>query len=237
MIGAEKKIIAIGKTLKSKIYPYEETEKLPTVGTLSAPNLEKILSYSPDLVILGGMASKIAPNLKDLGIPCVVIPSNTLNKVLENIKILGTLTGKENEATTLYNKSVLTMENLKKEIKKNPLNLKGTVLYSISPIMALGKGTLANEILNFLGVKNIADNLVGNRPIISQEFLLKEDPDFLIGVMRIKKIDDILNTNSIIKETKAGKNNNIFIIDSNKLLRGSPRIFISIEEIYSLLNK
>ena len=42
-IGGEKSIVAIGKTTKSKIYPYEKVEKLQSIGSISNLNLEKIV--------------------------------------------------------------------------------------------------------------------------------------------------------------------------------------------------
>lgn len=232
MIGAEDKISAIGITMRSKIHPVEKTKDLPSVGNIVNPSLEKILSFSPDLVILGGMSAKLGENLKELNIPFLITDAGTLEAILKNIIIYGHLTGKEEEASKLYANSLNQMESLKEKIKENPLNLKGGVLYSVSPMMAFNSKALPGQILNLLGVKNIADNLVGNRPIVSQEFLLQENPDFLAGAMSIKKPEDILNANPVIKQIKAGKENNVFIIDSDKILRGSPRIFQGIEELY-----
>ena len=50
------------------------------------------------------------------------------------------------------------------------MNLKGAVLYTVSPMMGFNEKSLPGEILDILGVENIADNLIGDKPIISQEF-------------------------------------------------------------------
>lgn len=237
MIGAENKISAIGTTMRSKIYPVEKTKDLPNVGTIISPSLEKILSFSPDLVILGGMAAKVGENLKELNIPFLINDAGTIESILKNINIYGKLTGKEKEATLLYNKCTNELNEIKSQTEKEPLNLKGAVLYSTSPMMAFNNEALPGQILNVLGVQNLTNNLVGNRPIISQEFLLKENPDFLAGAMSIKDSQDILKANLIIPQIKAGQKGNIFIIDSNKILRGSPRIFQGIKELYDELKK
>ena len=57
-IGGEKSIVAIGKTTKSKIYPYEKVEKLQSIGSISNLNLEKIVEYKPDLVVVSSMMLK-----------------------------------------------------------------------------------------------------------------------------------------------------------------------------------
>ncbi|WP_300357308.1 ABC transporter substrate-binding protein [Fusobacterium sp.] len=237
MIGAEDRIVAIGTTAKSKIYPEDKTKDLPSVGNIVNISIEKVLSFSPDLVILTPMSSRTADNLKALNIPVLVNEVGTLDDILKNIVIYGKITGKEKEAEELYNMELKNLEDLRENISKNPLNLKGTLLYSTSPMMAFNEKSLPGQIFNLLGVKNIADNLTGDKPIISSEFLLKENPDFIAGSMAIKSSDDILNSNNIIKEVNAGKNKNIFIVDSTKILRGSPRIFEAINELYSELKK
>ena len=237
MIGAKNKICAIGITMRSKIYPIEETKNLPTVGNIINPSLEKILSFSPDLVVLGGMSTKMSGNLKELNIPFIVNEAGTIKDILNNITIYGHLTGREKEANKLYNECNDKINNIRLQTKNAPLNLKGAIIYSTNPMMAFNEKALPGQILKLLGVNNLTDNLVGSRPILSQEFLLKENPDFLAGAMSIKESKDILNANPVIKKIKAGKNKNIFIIDSNKILRGSPRIFMGIEDLYKELKK
>lgn len=237
LLNGEEKIVAIGKTAMSKIYPEEKTKDLESVGNISKPSLEKILSYTPDLVILNGMSIKTGETLKSLKIPYLINEAGNIQEILDNINAYGEILGKKEESKKLYEDSAAKLDELKEKIKNKPLGLKGTVLYSVSPMMGFNSKTLPGEVLELLGVENITNSLTGERPIISQEFLLKENPDFLAGAMSIKSVDDIKNSNPAIKEIKAGQKNNIFIVDSNKILRGSPRIFELILEFYDELLK
>lgn len=237
LLNGEEKIVAIGKTAMSKIYPEEKTKDLESVGNISKPSLEKILSYTPDLVILNGMSTKTGETLKSLKIPYLINEAGNIQEILDNINAYGEILGKKEESKKLYEDSAAKLDELKEKIKNKPLGLKGTVLYSVSPMMGFNSKTLPGEVLELLGVENITNSLTGERPIISQEFLLKENPDFLAGAMSIKSVDDIKNSNPAIKEIKAGQKNNIFIVDSNEILRGSPRIFELILEFYDELLK
>lgn len=237
MLGGESKITAIGKTAMSEIYPVEKTKNLANVGTITKPSIEKILSYTPDLVILNAMAASTGESLKELKIPFIINTAGNISDILLNIKIYGDITGKKAEAEKLYINSEEKLNNLKKKVKESPLNLKGAVLYTVSTMMGFNEKSLPGEILDILGVENIADNLIGDKPIISQEFLLKKNPDFLAGAMSIKSAKDIANSNPAVKETTAGKKGNFFIVDSSKILRGSPRIFEAVEEFYLELLK
>ena len=51
-----------------------------------------------------------------------------------------------------------------------------------------------------------------------------------------KNANNILKDNPVLIQTKAGKNKNVFLIDSTKTLRGSPRIFQALEELYIQLD-
>lgn len=233
MLGTEDHIAAIGTVAKSKIYPEEKVKMLPNVGHITNTSIEKILSFSPDLVIVTAMSSKLGESLKPFKIPFITTEANNFNEILENIKFYGILTGEEKKAEKLYMDSSKKLEEIRSSILEKPLNLKGAVLYSTSPIMAFNSKSLPGQILELLGIKNLTDNLIGDKPIISPEFLLQENPDFLIGAMSISKKEDILNSNSVVKLTTAGKNQNVFIVDSTKILRGSPRIFDVIKEFYN----
>ena len=235
LIGAENHIAAIGTIARSKIYPEEKVKLLPNVGHINNSSVEKILSFSPDLVLINAMSPKLGDTLKPFNIPYIVVEANSFNDILNNIKLYGKLTGNEENADLLYNKSIEKLNNIKSKITAQPLNMKGIVLYSTSPMMAFNSKSLPGQILSLLGIENLADNLVGDKPIISPEFLLQQNPDFLAGAMSISKPEDILNSNIIVKETTAGKNNNLFIVDSTKILRGSPRIFEAVEELYKEL--
>lgn len=237
MIGAEENIVAIGTTARSKIYPEEKVKLLPNVGHMNNGNVEKILSFSPDLVLINIMSPKLGDTLKTFNIPYLIIEANNFDDILNNIKLYGKLTEKENEANILYDNSLKKLDSIKEKVTLHPLNMKGAILYSASPMMVFNYKSLPGQILNLLGVENIADNLIGDKPIVSPEFLLQQNPNFLAGAMSISKTEDILNSNITVKETTAGKNSNLFIVDSAKILRGSPRIFDAIEEFYLELKK
>ena len=97
-IGGEKSIVAIGKTTKSKIYPYEKVEKLQSIGSISNLNLEKIVEYKPDLVVVSSMMLKNVESIKKLGYKVIVSNASNLNEILELISVVGVISGRKNEA-------------------------------------------------------------------------------------------------------------------------------------------
>jgi iron complex transport system substrate-binding protein len=227
-IGGEDIIAAVANTTMSKIWPEEKVKELPSVGTLTKPSIEKILSFGPDLVIVNGMATGVRDRIREFGIPVLVWEANSLADILDNIRALGIISGREEKAEKLYQESLGKIERLRAKSAKEK-KLRGALLISVQPLMVFPKGTLPNEILELLGVDSLGKELLGMRPIVSAEMLLTFDPDFIAGAMSIADVDSIRNGNEAIKKTRAYRNNRIFIVDSAKILRGSPRIFEAIE--------
>ncbi|MDN5341987.1 MULTISPECIES: ABC transporter substrate-binding protein [Oceanotoga] len=236
LLGAEDKVKAIGHTSRSPIWPYDKTVNMETVGTITKPSLEKVLYYKPDLVILNGMITEFGETLRGHDINVLTMSADGIEDILDNLEISGIIFGKEREAIEMAQTKKALLKKIKKDIKKKPLNMKGAFLYSTNPIMGFNADSLPGQILEIMGVENITNGITAARPILSPEYILKENPDFLIGAMSIKKPEDILNASPMINKTNAGKNKNILLVDSSKILRPSPRIIEEIESLYEELS-
>ena len=235
LIGGENKISAIAKTKINKIYPEEKTKLLESVGSITRPSIEKIISLNPDLVILNPMgAVKTAELLKKYNIPYFIDRSVTFDEIFLKTKIYGIFTGQEKNAEKLIEDKKNKLDKIKNEIEDK--NLKGVILYSSSPMISFSKETIPSEIMEILKIKNIADSFPhGKKGIISPDVMLTENPDIIIGTMKIHSAEDIVKTNEFLKYSKAYKNNNIYVFESEKILRATPRIADGIEEIYEVV--
>ena len=235
LIGGEDKISAVAKTKINKIYPEEKTKLLESVGSITRPSIEKIISLNPDLVILNPMgAVKTAELLKKYNIPYFIDRSVTFDEIFLKTKIYGIFTGQEKNAEKLIEDKKNKLDKIKNEIEDK--NLKGVILYSSSPMISFSKETIPSEIMEILKIKNIADSFLhGKKGIISPDVMLTENPDIIIGTMKIHSAEDIVKTNEFLKYSKAYKNNNIYVFESEKILRATPRIADGIEEIYEVV--
>lgn len=223
-IKADNKIVAIAKTARSKIHPEDKVEKLNSVGNITNMNFEKLLEYKPDLVIVNSMMLKNIERIKAMNYNVIVSSASKLEEIIDLIEVLGVISGQEENAKILKESSEEKLKKLE-EFSKSNKEIKGTVVFSASPLMAFTEDSLPGDVLKHLGVKNIAKGLTGNRPILSPEYILKENPDFIAGAMSLDNPNQILEASNVIPKTKAGKNNNIFILDSSSILRSSHRIF------------
>ena len=237
MLNGEECIAGIVKNSQSKVWPYEKTEKLISVGTPHKPSFEKIISLEPDLEILTE-DSVLASSLKELNIPFIFHNSlKSPDTILESINIFGILLDRKEEANILYKESNKKLKNIKEKEKANPLNLKGMIVYSASPLVSFSNKYLPGKALTYMGVKNIAGDLTGNMPIISSEHILAKDLDIIIISKNVGGAEELLKVNPLLSETKAAKNKNIIVFDAIDFLRGSPRLFETMEILYEQLSE
>jgi len=236
-IGGEKSIVAIAKTSRSKIHPSDKVDKLVSIGNVSNLNLEKVVEYKPDLIMVSSMMLRNVEAIKKMGYKVIVSNASNLNGILDVISVTGIISGKKDEAEKLRKECSLKLEKIEKENSKKTSKLKGAILFSTSPMSAFSENSIPGDVLKHLGVINIAANVSGQRPILSPEYILKENPDFLAGAMSLDDPQQIIEASNVIPKVKAGKNNNIFILDSSVILRSSYRIFDEMEVLKEKLNK
>ncbi|MDR2245531.1 MAG: ABC transporter substrate-binding protein, partial [Treponema sp.] len=236
MIGAESAVAGISSG-RDPVWPEDKTALLPSVGNTARPSLEAIIALEPDLVIGSAMNAALMADLASRGYTVLIHNTNSLADIFNSAVLLGMLTGKEAEARALAAEKQARLDSLKAELKRSPLNLKGAFLYSANPIMAFTSESLPGEILEILGVENIAAGLNAAQPILSPEYILSQNPDFLFGAMAIAKPEDILAADSVIGKTRAGIEKNIRIVPSSLFLRTSPRIVESLLELYGEIKK
>ena len=236
-IGGEKSIVAIAKTSRSKIHPSDKVDKLVSIGNVSNLNLEKVVEYKPDLIVVSSMMLRNVEAVKKIGYKVIVSNASNLNGILDVISVTGIISGKKDEAEKLRKECSLKLEKIEKENSKKTSKLKGAILFSTSPMSAFSENSIPGDVLKHLGVINIAANVPGQRPILSPEYILKENPDFLAGAMSLDDPQQIIEASNVIPKIKAGKNNNIFILDSSVILRSSYRIFDEMEVLKEKLNK
>ena len=227
MLGAEDKIVGVANLERSKVWPEEKVAKLESVGTFMKPSLEKIIALKPDLVIMSALTDDNLNNgLKSNNIEAKRIQANSIEEIFTNFMEVAKMLGKENEANKIIAEKKAKLEEIK---KMSTGNKKGLFVMSASPLMVFGNDNLPNDIMKLLNIKNIAENQKGRNPIVTPEFIMKENPDIIITLL--PNPSQIVAANPELKNVNAIKNSKFIVVNSSQILRGSPRTIDQIEEI------
>ena len=228
LLGSEDKLVGIARLEKSKIWPEEKTKKLESVGTFINPSLEKIIALNPDLVIESFHSSDaIEKRLTENNIKVIKMQANSIEDIFKNFQKIAKILGKEEEAEKIITEKRQKIEEIKKMTKDEQ---KGLFILAPTPMRVFGKGTLPNDIMEMLKIKNIAAGMKGMSPTLTPEYIIKENPNIILTF--VKDPQEIVKANPQIKDINAIKNNKFIVLETSQILRGSPRMIDYIADIY-----
>jgi len=228
LLGGEDKLVGIAKLERSKIWPEEKTEKVESVGTFVNPSLEKIIALKPDLVIESFHSSDaIDKSLSSNNIEIIKIQANSIEDIFKNFQKVAKILGKEKEAEKIIAEKRQKIEEIK---KIDTTEKKGLFILAPTPMRVFGKGTLPNDIMEMLNIKNIAAGMEGMSPTLTPEYIIKANPDIILTF--VKDPQEIIKANPQIKDISAIKNNKFVVLETGQILRGSPRMIDYIADVY-----
>jgi iron complex transport system substrate-binding protein len=178
-IGAGKQVKAVDEN--SDFPPQAPKTKLNGFQ----PNLEAIVRYKPDLVVISENINGLAKHLAAFSIPVLYLPAPTgLSGVYSELDQLGQATGHlgqaEHEDATLRSQIQQIIASVPKHTK--PL----TYYYELEQdYYSVTSSTFVGSLLSLLGMKSIADTATGaassgGYPQLSSEFIVKANPEYII---------------------------------------------------------
>jgi hypothetical protein len=147
-----------------------EARTIPRVGGLDV-SAEKVASLSPDLVLATreGNARGPVSVLENAGLSVVVLPTGSLDAVVEGIRVAGDALGRREEADRLAGELLSRRAAVRGHVTGRP-RPKTILLVWPDPPQAAGGGTFLDDVLSEAG----GENLLGNRPgwpVVSAEYL------------------------------------------------------------------
>jgi len=220
-------------------YP-KAANDIPRAGSLTTINIEKIVSLEPDYVFsTGNVSSPLNTRLKNVGLNVVVLDAENINGVFSNIETAGKVLNREKEARAVINQMRARLEAIEERVKKISVQKKVYAEIWDDPMTSCGKGSFVDEVITKAGGINITGNIGVLYPTVSQEFIIKENPDFIIlGYMSRDQegaVDGIARRFGWRDINVVKTKNIISDIDPNIFLRPGPRIVNGIEEIHNRL--
>src|SRR5580692_8724551 len=149
------------------------------------PNLEAIVAFKPDLVVLSDNTNGLAKRLAGLSVPVLVLPPATaLAQVYAEIDELGQATGHLPQAE--HEASVIAA-GIRQIVAAAPHHAKPlTYYYELDQTYySVASDTFVGRLLRLLGMKSIADTAKGaassgGYPQLSSEFIVRANPDYII---------------------------------------------------------
>ncbi|MBM0237379.1 ABC transporter substrate-binding protein [Micromonospora sp. ATA32] len=224
-IGAGKQVTAVDDRSN---YPAEAPK-----SELSGfqPNAEAIAGKSPDLVVLSNDTNKIVAQLTTLKIPVYLASAaTTLDDSYRQITDLGALTGHAGEAADVTKRMKDDIAKLVKDLPQRTKKL--TYFHELGPeLYTATSKTFIGSLYAQAGLENIADpsdadGSKGGYPQLSQEVIVKANPDFvfLADTKCCKQTGETVKARSGWAGVSAVKNNQVVALDDDTASRWGPRV-------------
>lgn len=115
---------------------------------------------------------------------------------------------------------------------------KPLVYYEIwnDPIQTVGPGTFIYGIIELAGGKNIVEGAAEEYPLLSLETLIKRDPAVIIAGVGSMGDPGKVKERKGWENISAVKNEKVYVIDENLVVRPGPRIADGLVEIARILH-
>jgi iron complex transport system substrate-binding protein len=150
----------------------------------SDPNVEAIVAYKPDLVVVAGDTTGLTAELAKFGIPVLSDPAaDTLNQAYQQFDELGLATDHLDQAKGEVTK---IRTQIKQIVASTPKPAKPITYYFEldQTYYSVTSSTFIGQVLGLLGLKSIADAAKGaaasgGYPQLSAEFIIKSNPRYI----------------------------------------------------------
>lgn len=231
-IGAGKRVIA--DTLFCDYPP--QAVKLPKIGDFLKPNVEKIISMKPDLIIasrgnnLDAVVQMEKANLKIMTVDAVDIPTT-----LRDIQLIGTVVGCAAQAKKTIDSMRATIKYIETAVAKIPADKRLKVMFLFPPydsLFSTGPGSHIDNMITRAGGKNIAAKTNKPWPQLSMEMVAASNPDVIITTVAMGTMKSITEKSLLAKmradnrwkNLNAVKNGRVYILDEDMTTLPGPRL-------------
>lgn len=231
--GATDQIIG---TVSFSDYP-EQARQIPRIGNYNKFDLEAIVALKPDLIVAwesGNTMSRIN-EVKKLGYPVFVNEPRTFDDIQQSMVKLGVLLGTPGVAKIEADNF---LSEMKKLISENKNKSQVSVFYQVwdKPLFTINGDHLINRVIDLCGGKNVFLDMSVLSPQVGVESVLQKNPDVIVAGMN-KGREGWLEAWLKWPGLKAVKNQQIYAINADLIVRHTPRILQGARKMCHILDK
>lgn len=193
----------------------DEISLLPSVGTKSKPNTQKIIEFSPDVVFADkSLDDTVAQKLQSENITVLtMVPARTteeLTLLYENVcsVVNGNITGREN-GKNKANAISLTMDDLQRLVPEKNIVVTACYLYD-NQGTAASDNTFCGKLFSYANTVNVCSHELSGNNMLNA--LKLSNPQYIFCDTGVK---DQIIADDFFKNFTAVKNNHIYEIDAS----------------------
>lgn len=240
-MGAADRLAGVGTYDK---FP-PEVDRLPRVGGLLDPSVERILSLKPDLVIVYDTQTELKGQLARAGIPIFRYAHRGLPDITETLRAIGARVGAGPAAESAASRIERQLAAIKASAAEHP-RLKTLLVFGREPgtlrqVVASGGYGFLHDVLELAGGIDVLARLKRQSVQLSTESILALAPDVIIELhygssMRADRLDAERLVWNALPSIPAVRNKRVHLLAGDEFVVPGPRIVIAAERFARALH-
>lgn len=238
-MGAGERVVAVS----SYDHFPPEVERLPRVGALIDPDVERILTLRPDLVIVYGTQLELKAKLERAQIPFYSYTHKGLADVVETMRLLGARVGVEAQANALAARIETELAAVRARVANRPrpktLLLFGREPGSLRGLDASGGQGFLHDMLEVAGGIDVLADQQRQSVMMSTEMVLARAPDVIVELRYARR--DTTETDDIrawdaLPAVPAVRNRRVVVLRGEEFVVPGPRVALATERLARALH-
>lgn len=216
----------VGVSGKFDDYP-PEASKIDQVGGAGEfgvnPNVEKLVSLHPDLMLAISGGDEWKKQVRSLGIPVFTINATGFEDLLHDIRTVGRLVGVPGRATALTERMADRAREIQAAVsEEDPVSCFFEIYYP--PLTSVGPNTFIADLLKRAGCESASGHAKSDYPQWSVDRLVKESPNVYLVASESGSSPSAVAKRPGFKAIAAVAAGRIYLVDSDLVSRPGPRI-------------
>jgi cobalamin transport system substrate-binding protein len=236
-MGAGDRVVAIGSYDK---FP-PEVETLPRVGALLDPDVERIISLRPDLVVLYGTQQDLRTQLDRARIPYFPYVHKGLPDISETIRALGARVGAGDRANALAARLEQQIHDVRAKVAARP-KVKTLVVFgrergTLRGIDASGGYGFLHDMLEAAGGLNVLAEIKTQAVQMSTEMVLARAPEVILELHYGRNDSSAdLKPWDALGTVPAVRNQRVYLLQGEEFVVPGPRVGTATERLAKTLH-
>jgi iron complex transport system substrate-binding protein len=240
-MGAGDRLVAVGSYDR---FP-PEVERLPRAGGLLDPNLERVLSLKPDLVIVYDTQVDFRRQLERAGIAMFNYVHRGLPDITETMRALGVRIGSAQAADAAASRLEQQLAAIRSRVAGRPrpktLLVFGREPGTLRGVDASGGYGFLHDLLELAGGSDVLADLNRQSVSMSTEMILARAPEVILELhygnsLPRERIDAERRVWSALPAVPAVKNGRVYLLSGDEFVVPGPRIVLAAEQFARALH-
>jgi iron complex transport system substrate-binding protein len=223
-------------------YP-PEARQIERVGGFAAPNMEKLISLSPDLVATTVIErAEVGRALRERGIKVMELRICSIDDMFAALRALGEAVNRAQAAEDAVARMQAELDAVAEQFRGATDTQRPRVFVEIQdyPLMTIGGSSFVDDVVTRAGGINLTHDYPEDYPRISAEKIIEWNPDAILLPHNSQKGDAVKRLSSRIGWAEVAAVKNGLVIDDipdDLILRPGPRLIDGIKLLAQRLNK